>query len=91
MIPAREVNRELKKCLEALPIDTTLDELITVYIIVLLEGYGGNRMRVAMEAGLDVRSVRKLIHHAQAKGYRIKEGEIGKRPRGPRSDKSKIK
>ena len=91
MIPAREVNHELKRCLEQVPIGTTFDELIAVYTIVLIEGHGGNRSRAGRECGRSVRTMRNLVRNVEALGYPIEAGKNGKRMEGYRSGKANNK
>ena len=71
MIPSRELDPDLVETLKNLKVGVTYQDLMSAFMLVVLERNLGNKTRTSRELKVPVRTLRSRLHNVASLGYEV--------------------
>jgi len=71
MIVKRVIDPDLLSCLKSIKKGTTVNDVIAVFILSVLERNNGNRTWTSRDIGMAIRTLRNHLRYIEAMGYSV--------------------
>jgi DNA-binding NtrC family response regulator len=71
MIPSRELDPDLVEALKQIKAGVTYQDVMSAFMLVVLERNFGNKTRTSRELKMPVRTLRSRLHNVASLGYTV--------------------